>query len=307
MIDWFMNLSADGWTAIFTAGLLATAIATVIYAHFQWRAARNHQKELRKAEAEALRPYIVVTVESSPAAFNLFDLVIRNIGKRPAVNITIDLDPPPQRARESGETDTHIQNMKLLNEPMALIAPGQEIRVFYDNHIERVDHEDLPEIHDAKVAYTDTSGAKYRGEFTLDILALKGASQVNIGTVHDVSKELNKIAQRLSKAGALERSPELTVHAVTESRTDYRTRYLEKEYLAEKKHYDLRRHVARRRSESEPNDGRLRDIRHEQEANALESLTSLGTRAHHGLRRILRIPKVKLLQLASRVVRKKSR
>ena len=145
--------TAEGWTAAFTGGLFLTAVLTAWYARRQWNSSRKHHKEQIKAQAEAIRPYVLVTVETSKAAFNLFDLVIRNLGKRPAVEVEITLDPPPVRAREMREPEIQMKNMKLLNEPMSLLAPEQEIRAFYDNHLDRKDRTDLPTVHTAKVKY----------------------------------------------------------------------------------------------------------------------------------------------------------
>ena len=95
--------TAEGWTAAFTGGLFVTAVLTAWYARRQWSGSRKHHKEQIKAQAEAIRPYVLVTVETSKAASNLFDLVIRNLGKRPAVEVEITLDPPPVRASEMRE------------------------------------------------------------------------------------------------------------------------------------------------------------------------------------------------------------
>lgn len=230
IVGFLSDITADGWTAIFTGGLLITAVFTALYARRQWRSSRKHHEEQIEAQAEAVRPYVLVTVETSKAALNLFDLVIRNIGKRPATDVEISLNPLPVRAREMDDPEVQMKNMKLLNEPMSLLAPGQEIRAFYDNHIERRDRDDLPAVHHAKVSYKDMSGTQYTTDFTLDILALKGMSQTNVGTVHEVYKTLDKIAKTLSNSKLLQRSPELEVHAITETRERHELRDLQNRY-----------------------------------------------------------------------------
>jgi hypothetical protein len=143
--DTFWGLSASAWTGIYTlltAGLFAVAVVAALYAKRQWDSARGQVEETRKAELESRRPYVIVTVEPSEVSRHLFDLVIRNIGQRPAEMVSISLDPPPVRARE---TDGHeLSNAKMLKEPVAMIAPGQEMRAFYDSHIERNGREGLP-------------------------------------------------------------------------------------------------------------------------------------------------------------------
>ncbi|AQP51883.1 hypothetical protein [Tessaracoccus flavescens] len=87
-MDTFWGLSGTAWTALYTvltALLLLTAWVAAGIAWGQWRASRDAVKDARKAQAEANRPYVLVTAEPSAASRRLFDLSIRNIGKRPAL------------------------------------------------------------------------------------------------------------------------------------------------------------------------------------------------------------------------------
>jgi hypothetical protein len=170
--DTFWGLSATSWTGIYTlltAGLLAVAVVAALYAKGQWDSARQQIDEARKAELEARRPYVIVTVEPSEATRHLFDLVVRNIGRRPAESVSITLDPPPVRARE---TDGYkLSDAKMLKEPVAMIAPGQEMRALYDSHIERNGRDDLPTSHKVMLSYRDSSGHEYTGTSIIDINA----------------------------------------------------------------------------------------------------------------------------------------
>jgi hypothetical protein len=62
---------------------------------------------------ERMRPYVIVTVEPSEVSPNLFDLVVRNIGQRPAKTVSISLDPPPVRAQETDGQEPGQNNMRL--------------------------------------------------------------------------------------------------------------------------------------------------------------------------------------------------
>src|SRR5581483_940303 len=127
--DTFWGLSATAWTGIYTlatAGLLAVAVVAALYTKRQWESTRGQVEEMRKAELEGRRPYVIVTVEPSEVSRHLFDLVVRNIGQRPAETVSISLDPPPVRARETDGQE--LSNAKMLKEPVAMIAPGQEMR-----------------------------------------------------------------------------------------------------------------------------------------------------------------------------------
>lgn len=202
----FWGLSSTAWTGIttlLTAGLLMAAVVAALYARREWDSAREQIDETRKAELEARRPYVIVTVESSETSRQLFDLVVRNIGQRPAEDVSISLDPPPVRARETDGYE--LANAKMLREPVAMIAPGQEMRAFYDSHIERNGRDDLPTAHKVLVSYHDSSGHRYTGMSVIDIHAMRGTMFTDAKTVHDIAKSLAEIQETLSKASVLGR------------------------------------------------------------------------------------------------------
>ncbi len=273
LMQTFLGFSATTWTGIYTlltAGLLLVAVVAALYAHFQWRSARQQVEEQRRAQVEAMRPFVIVSVEPSRASMQLFDLIVRNVGQRPAQGVRIIVDPEPVRAREMDDSNLHMRAMKILNEPMALLAPGQEIRAFYDNHLERKQRDDLPTEHQVSVSYSDTSGQAYRGAFTLDLMALEGMSWTNVGTIHTISDSLKRIEGTLRASSTLERNARIEVHAVTEPRREHVMREEIEEHENLKGHTDLLRQVTpgdasiaryekRLRSEQEAFQRRLED------------------------------------------------
>lgn len=199
-IETFFGLTQTAWTGIYTIitfALLVVAIVAAIYASRQW-------KDARKAHKEANRPYVIVVIDPSPASAQIFDLSVRNIGKRPAKNVEIKLDPPPERARE---TEGHeLRNVKMLNEPVAMIAPEQELRTFFDNSIERKDHGTLPTSHTVSLTYQDSSGELYTETSVLDLEALKGTMFTDIHTVHSLGKSLKSIDETFRSASVLQQN-----------------------------------------------------------------------------------------------------
>ncbi len=223
--DMFWGLSATAWTGIttlLTAGLLVVAVMAALYAKRQWDNAREQVNEARKAELEARRPYVIVTVEPSQATLHLFDLVVRNIGQRPAEAVSISLDPPPVRAQE---TDGHeLSNARMLTEPVAMIAPGQEMRAFYDSHIDRNGRDDLPTSHKVSLKYRDSSGHEYTGTSVIDVNAMRGTMSVTVKTLHDIGKSLEEIQKTVSSASVLGRQGILEVEASVELRSKQQER-----------------------------------------------------------------------------------
>jgi hypothetical protein len=226
--DTFWGLSETAWTGItslLTAGLLVVAVVAAIYAKRQWDSARAQIEEGRAAELEARRPYVIVTIEPSEVSRMLFDLVVRNIGQRPAVTVSIGLDPPPIRAAETDGFE--LFNAKMLTEPVAMIAPGQKMRSFYDSHIERNGRDDLPISHTVRLSYQDSSGHTYTETSVIDINAMLGTMHTTAKTVHDIGESLEEIQKTLKNASVLGRQGTLDVEASVEPRAEQQERLAE--------------------------------------------------------------------------------
>lgn len=240
----FWGLSATAWTGVttlLTAGLLVVAVVAALYAKRQWDSARDQIEETRKAELEARRPYVIVTVEPSEVSRRLFDLVVRNIGQRPAEIVSITLDPPPVRAHE--KYGYELSNAKMLTEPVAMIAPGQEMRAFYDSHVDRNGRDDLPTSHKVSLSYQDSSGHKYTGTSDIDINAMRGTMFTDVKTVHDIAKSLAEIQQALNNASVLGRQGTLEVEASVEPRVKQQERLAREDAEARRRHDQLVRRM----------------------------------------------------------------
>lgn len=221
----FWGLTETAWEAISataTVGMLVVAVVAVVYAKRQWESAREQLAAARLADAEASRPYVIVTLEPSAASEVILNLVIRNIGKRPATDVTVRLDPPPVRARESEQY--RLAATRMLNEAMATIAPGQELKTLFDSLMERKDRADLPDRHDVEIQYSDTSGNRYNERSVLDVAATKGALTIQVKSLHDIGKTLEKIERLLDGSTVLGRHGYLDVASVVETYDGHRQR-----------------------------------------------------------------------------------
>lgn len=231
----FWGLSGTAWTAIYTlltAGLLVTAIVAALYARRQWLGARAQVDEARKAQLEAIRPYVIVTAPpSATAPHMLFNLSIENVGARPALDVRVRLDPPPRRAEEDEKTVYPMASAKMLNEPISLLAPGQSMTCYYDSVIERKDRDDLPSFHRAYVTYEDFSGNQYQEEMVVDLEALRGNEFIRERTVHDVAEELKQIRNQLKSTSLLARKAHVDVAAVVESHSGRADRVAHQSHL----------------------------------------------------------------------------
>jgi hypothetical protein len=234
----FWGLSETAWTAIYAIisfGLFAGAVAAAWYASRQWRTARDQRKDAQKAQVEASRPYVLVTIEPSGASQHLFDIRVKNIGRRPALDVSISLDPPLLRANET--LGHEIGKAKMFNEPIAMIAPGQEMRAFYDNHSHRVGRNDLPTLHQVSLTYADSSGRVYPETGVLDIEAMRGTMYASVQTLHDLGQTLERIEKIFSGSSLLGRSGSIEVEAAIETRSE-RDRRIDEEMAEQRERHD---------------------------------------------------------------------
>lgn len=212
------GLTTDEWTATYTlltAGLLLVALAAALYARDQVRVSRAIQRE-------ATRPYVILTVESSPIGWRVLDLVVRNIGQRPAYNVSLTLDPGPVRTTETSEAP--LSEVRMLTEPIPMLAPGQELRTYYDQMEERLNsgRTDLPMSHDYTVDYDSQPKPDkkrqdhYRDQGVVDLNALGGAMQPDVYNIHHVVTALRDIKKEMAKANR--KSPETRAMGTTGTR-----------------------------------------------------------------------------------------
>lgn len=194
--------TSDQWTAAYTlltAGLLFVAVVAAIVAYQQVRAVRATQRE-------SSRPYVIVTAESSPIGWRVLDLVVRNIGQRPAYNVRLALDPEPVRTEETPQAP--LSEVRMLTEPIPMLAPGQELRTYYDQMEERLNsgRTDLPMSHDYTVEYDsqpepdEKGNDRYRDHGMVDLNALGGAMQPDVLNIHHVARALRDIKKEMAKA-----------------------------------------------------------------------------------------------------------
>lgn len=196
----FWGLTQTAWTAVTALAAVGTLLVAVTAAVFAWRQVRLAFGQLeanRQAQVEADRPYVFLNIEQSPTSIGLLDLVIRNIGRRPAIAVRIVMDPIPVRAVEiDGE---ELAKARILSEPIAMVAPGQVIRTFFDAIGERTQDPSLAKEFLVRISYTDSGGRSYADESVVDWDALRGTMAVDVYGPHHAAKALMEISKTLAK------------------------------------------------------------------------------------------------------------
>jgi len=158
---------------------------------FYVRATRDMVKEMRETRIAQQRPYVVLDFENP--RYSLCDMVIKNIGNGPALDVNVAFDPDP--LYRDGEF--RLSQLPLFQQ-MKFFAPGREFRFFYKN---MVGSESDPESDDANmvaaVTYADAAGRRYTEDIPLNPYLRWHLSQIEETTLSDVVKGLEGIGKGL--------------------------------------------------------------------------------------------------------------
>jgi hypothetical protein len=172
--------------------------------------------QAQKTRDEVAQPNVVMYAEPNPVDWQQLEVVIKNFGNTPAYDVAPTIEPPLQ------SLPNNLSNEEYYTIPIPpiipVLAPGQEWRTFWDDAVERNEHEgkirydlaqipqfqatglDLePEIasrmpasyHTGSVSYQDgkTPPKAYTTRSILDFHMLKGAMRMKTFGIHDIAKK----------------------------------------------------------------------------------------------------------------------
>jgi hypothetical protein len=212
----FLGITALAWQAISTIVAAAAFIVALVIGWWQLVAAQKVRKE-------QARPYIVVDILPGLASVKLLDLVVTNIGKSPAFDLTITFDPTPERAGEVGQFT--LKDARILKEPTPMFAPGREFRMYFDHSVDRY-QSDLPMSFKVATKYRDSDNEWYTETATIDFDIHRNSAYIEVYGVHDGVKTLKDIAKTL-KRSAIAKGPVDVVHETRSERQQRQAKELE--------------------------------------------------------------------------------
>lgn len=152
-------MTANQWQATAAVGTFIIAAFTVFFVVRQFYNARD----IRREQTD---PYVIAFFELNENHSTVIDFVIKNIGIRPAFNITLLIDPPMLRADEFDEHP--FMETKAISKGIAMLAPGQEIRLFFETEAERVGKQ-LPTDFRVSISFLTSEKRPLTGIFDLDV------------------------------------------------------------------------------------------------------------------------------------------
>jgi hypothetical protein len=173
----------------------ALVIITAWYAYITNRILKSSEKALQ----EQLRPYLIAHIASID---HWLQLSIKNIGKRPALNIYIKFNPDLDVIDKiDSNTNKMTAHKPLLKQ--AFIPPDFEITTVLMDAIEFVKNPELTRIFEITITYKDSSDKEYSDNYILDLSAYiygkKTAEFTDNYYFKEISKDLKGIKESIVK------------------------------------------------------------------------------------------------------------
>jgi hypothetical protein len=185
LISWFSN--ADNVLAVVQVfAAFVTALATLAL----WRVTKVLAVETAELASMTSRPFVVGSLESSPASALALNLTLRNTGNATAFDIELTVSPalPKANGTRNPLLNQTERKVSLLPPTQALTLQGVMGSNIHD------------EVYQMKVSWADKPGSEVRESLSYSIEAQDG---FNGGwsdkNVHHVADELKKIREALPK------------------------------------------------------------------------------------------------------------
>ena len=152
----------------------------------------------KKKDREDGRPYVVVALQPSQVSFNLFDVVIENIGKSAAKDVSIKFSP---NHLFSG-TKKKINDIKIMKN-LHFMPPGNRLNFYFGSvAIGEKAESSIRKKYNVTVKYTDVNGISYSEDFVCDPTDYDGMSILEIKTVHHLAKYVESLSKHMEEAGS---------------------------------------------------------------------------------------------------------
>lgn len=161
-----------------------TALMTYLYVILTGQMVR----QMIKSSEQELRPYIIVDIEIIELAGYF---ILRNIGKMPAQNLRVTINP------ELIALDDKSLSTTLLKNPIAFMPPGKEIRTVLRDR-KRMLCDEAPLVFEVELKY-EWEGKSACEKYTVDISFYGSQYYLERKDIHDVAKSIEQINRNLTQ------------------------------------------------------------------------------------------------------------
>lgn len=191
----FMNSWATQYAAtISLVNTLGMILLTAVYVFFTIKIQKANMKVVEQNEIvrkENNMPVVVVYFEVN--IHNILDLHMKNIGKSPAKNILVKLEPL------NDIKGNYLEEAAFIGKEVALLAPEQYLKSLVGSLTELKNAEGNYPKYKVSILYKDFENHEYEQDYMIDANMYKGTAQVIVKNVHDLTKEVQKIESHLKK------------------------------------------------------------------------------------------------------------
>jgi hypothetical protein len=221
-------MQPEVWSALGTWFTAAVAAVTVLVAG---RYAKQQVDEARRTREEQAQPNVVIYSELNPSVKQYIEIVVKNFGTTPAYNVKVTVAPPlkatPNLISRDKLFDVLIPEFRILapgqewrtgwdhsvsrkkyQDKMNRLIKTAESDLTDSDKLEReywttrrtdettpeqrLQERFLPSRYKATVVYEDSHRKKYKTEAILDSDQYKGTTWVDLKSIHDLTKMLDK-------------------------------------------------------------------------------------------------------------------
>jgi hypothetical protein len=182
------------WSFLFSA---VVAIATAAYALLTWRLVA----ETRRMREAATQPHVGVSVlpsEYAPVGFA--DLVIRNYGSGPALDVTFRPEEATPAVADATILD-ELHDLGIVKNGIPYLAPGAEFRLYYAQLLGRSDQELATNIH-IRVKYVDLNRRQYEMCYPLELGHFAKRMRIGHPPLQEIGRELKRLREEVEQIRA---------------------------------------------------------------------------------------------------------
>lgn len=173
-------------------GTLALAILTFAYVLFT----RSMVKELRETRLAQDRPYVIVDADYEELP--IINVVVRNVGKGPAKDVTFDFSADLEASR-----GRNLSELAYFTEGIEFLAPGNEIKAFWDmghSLIPFLEQKGIDKGIRVTAHYKAYTGESYDTNWVINPLILKGLPSIRRYSTSDMAKALKQLSDDFHRA-----------------------------------------------------------------------------------------------------------
>jgi hypothetical protein len=168
------------------------AILTAAYVILTFFILRSSQKTMQ----DQSRPYVVVSL---PVDSNFIWLSVKNVGIRPAIDVTIDISPP----LEILSKDDRFKGMADPLLKQSFLPPNYEVKNLVSTTLHANDVNPDGRVFAVSYSYADSSKETYRHSYTIDMNSVIFKDMILTKSIEtqlkEISNHLGEIAKLLKK------------------------------------------------------------------------------------------------------------